>query len=441
MTYRDSMAFSLDAARNLIEELTDREHDVAEARRAHNGQMRSEAESQAGQLRKQLLNQQDASNIYLYLSATGAAESKGFRTEWQQQSLHVDISEGLRQWAVEKFFREHWSQNQIDLTPLPACSFTLGFTFTLAQPYLSKDDNPFYIIDNPIVRDRVFRLPLVRPSSWKGSLRAALWQLGYRHDGKQYEQVRRLFGETRGDGTGRAGRLIFFPTFFTQTGLEIINPHDRVRRVGKNPILLECVPIGAQGTFTLLYVPFDRIGQDAQETRSQVAADLQLVTEGIQAMLTTYGFGAKTSSGFGVVEDRLTREGKLALKAGLADVVASAPPLPELPQPNLARYLESPTQLHADLRRPDGSPKPEAEYRALIESRGQKYTKKDRQLYAKAESWWGREGRELAEGTPQERESAPIETPPVSEYTFRTLSELCELAHRMATQLQDGGEA
>ncbi|WP_421658963.1 hypothetical protein [Leptothermofonsia sp. ETS-13] len=31
-----------------------------------------------------------------------------------------------------------------------------------------------------------------------------------------------------------------------------------------------------------------------------MAADLKLVAEGVQAMLTVYGFGAKTSSGFGV---------------------------------------------------------------------------------------------------------------------------------------------
>jgi len=123
--------------------------------------------------------------------------------------------------------------------------------------------------------------------------------------------------------------------------------------------------------------------------------------------------------------------------------VASIPSSPEPQPPDLPRYLESPTRLHADLRRPDGSPKSEAEYRAFIESRGQKYAKKDQQLYAKAKGWWEREGQALAEATSQAPESKPeprpVETPPVAEYTFCSLSELCDLAHRVAGHLQEGG--
>ncbi|MCE7984168.1 MAG: hypothetical protein DYG89_23585 [Caldilinea sp. CFX5] len=216
-----------------------------------------------------------------------------------------------QQGPLKSLFDSIWALPSLDLTMLPAYTFALQFTFTLAQPYLSKDDNPFYIIDNPIVRDKVFQLPLVRPSSWKGSLRHALWQQGHQHDGdtRQDSQIQRLFGDaTDDDERGQSGRLIFYPTFFTKTSLEIINPHDRTRRVGKNPILLESVPAGATGTFTSLYAPFDRIGEDEAETRHQVAADLALLAQGIRAMFTLYGFGAKTSSGFGLAETEFAKD-------------------------------------------------------------------------------------------------------------------------------------
>jgi len=50
----------------------------------------------------------------------------------------------------------------------------------------------------------------------------------------------------------------------------------------------------------------------------QVAADLVVLAKGLRAMLTVYGFGAKTSSGFGVAEDRLAGEGRLVIRAELA---------------------------------------------------------------------------------------------------------------------------
>jgi hypothetical protein len=211
---------------------------------------------------------------------------------------------------------------------LPSFSFALQLTFTLAQPYLSRDEQDFYIIDNPVRKDKVFGLPYVAPTSWKGSLRAAMvrqlvaWWQGEGQKGKRSIskqsvawriQLCRLFGtekdvlldDTAGEvyldwpedkklarwyrrfirryvsSTGfSAGRLHFFPTFFTDIGLEIINPHSRQTGAGTLPILLESVPQGAQGIFTLLYVPFDRIGEDEQQTRTQVAADLRLVAGG-----------------------------------------------------------------------------------------------------------------------------------------------------------------
>lgn len=423
-------------------------------------------------------------------------------------------------------------ENQSDIGPfallpkisvssqLPTLSLMLNVPFRLRKPYLSKDDDAFYVIDNPVRKDKVFKVPYVASTGWKGSLRAAatrglldafthlllatpasneaeratllqaLWaerarrvalfgnekenqatflnrwlasrllpeqpdhsawerrkQVQEEADrlGQEFEQYLIQHGYRTEKIEGRQGRLFCFPTFFDKIGLEVINPHDRQSGVGaRGPILMECVRIGAKGTFTLLYVPFDRIGHDETETRRQVAEDLVVLAQGVQAMLTTYGFGAKTSSGFGVVEDRLAGEGKLAIRAELTSEAVSAAAPSEQPQPDLPRYLESPSRLHPDFLQPDGSLKSEEEYQALIESRGQKYTKKDKQLYAKAQSWWEREGQKLAQGASQEPEHepqpVPAETPPVSEYTFHSLSELCAVAQHVAEQLQEGGK-
>jgi CRISPR-associated protein Cmr2 len=249
---------------------------------------------------------------------------------------------------------------------LPRYSFALDLRFELARPYLSRDDDAFYIIDNPVRKDKVFKVPFVAPTSWKGGLRSVatrgllaafarllpaeppadeaereallskLWEeraqrvLIFGNEkqndakflnrwlakrlGTAEEELNQTFeaylighGYRTQKVEGRQGRLFFFPTFFDKIGLEIINPHDRKRRVGVNPILFECVPAGATGNFRLLYVPYDfssRVTPDEDSLRDQVAADLPLVAEMVRDLLTVYGFGAKSSSGFGVVDSR-----------------------------------------------------------------------------------------------------------------------------------------
>ncbi len=242
---------------------------------------------------------------YHWLITDEKKNADDLRSKWSQRNKHRQVT--LTQ-SLASFWNE-FDKPKAELTFLPPFSWFLQFTFTLAKPYISKDDNPFYIIDNPIVRDKVFRLPMIRSTSWKGNLYSALWQLGY--DKKEDEVMQRLFGVVRGkeqesdEEIGQAGRLLFYPTFFTETGLEIINPHDRKCRVGKNPILFESVPIGATGTFSLLYVPFDRVGQDEAETKRQALEDLQRVAEGLQAMFLTYGFSAKRTSGYGTAKDAI----------------------------------------------------------------------------------------------------------------------------------------
>lgn len=251
------------------------------------------------------------------------------------------------------------------LASLPEGSWFLQFQLTLAKPWMSKDDDPFYVAEsvNPVRKDKVFKVPVMAASSWKGLLRWTVMQINLvekKDDLRAEEFAQRrlayssLFGDEKGEQPGEAkdfaafldtlkpeakdlyrqrarerlelaidadmphyrGRLSFYPTFFDAIDVEVINPHSRKTRAGVQPIYLECVPTGAKGAFSLLYVPFDLIGRKGEEEiKHEAKMDLQRVAEAIKAMMLTYGFSAKRTSGFGAAKDRI-EHGKLSTRAG-----------------------------------------------------------------------------------------------------------------------------
>lgn len=297
----DYFAAKLQDTSPLLAQLAQCEGNVRRATKA----MQKHAEEAVDEKQQELYDLGEPSAIYQYMRATECASGDGFRTTWQQNESSIACLDRL-DGNILKFWREVFETPVIDLKRLPAFSFVLQFEFSLAQPLLSKDEQDFYIIYNPIRKDKVFRLPYMAASSWKGCLRAALCQLGFNGE---TEAIGRLFGNRKGTEAPEefhAGRLQFFPTFFPTKGLEIINPHNRQRRVGKEPILIESVPRDANGLFTVLYVPFDRVGDASPETRKELSQDLRLLAEGLSGMFLTYGFGAKTSSGFGTAKEKLT---------------------------------------------------------------------------------------------------------------------------------------
>ena len=210
------------------------------------------------------------------------------------------------------------------LEMLPPGSFGLQFRFSLEEPFVSKDDAPFYPHDNPLRKEWAFKVPMVGGSGWKGNLRAAMrWQ----NEGQEDDDFRLLFGPPRPegavpDGYFRAGRLRFYPTYFDALELEMLNPHDRESGSGRDPFNLECVPIGGQGVFSLLYVPFDRAGLPWDDYRDEVGCHLERATRGLQAMFRTIGFSAKRTSGFGLAAEVV--EGAEARGQGMLIIHAEA---------------------------------------------------------------------------------------------------------------------
>jgi len=251
----------------------------------------------------------------------------------------------------------------VDISPLPKGSWVLEFPITLAKPFLSKDDIPFYIIENPVKKDRVFGVPFISAMAWKGNLRWTMMKVfleSIADNPDKFAQIRLrhtlLFGTEKGWGETKGwtwtdyldilcldarekyenmlkerfnrnakdvhtqGMLYFYPTFWDKIDMMVINPHDRRTKTGKNPIYFEIVPAGAKGVFRLVYVPFYWLGLPENELREKVIEDLKEVIAGIKEMMLTYGFSAKKSSGFGVIEDKWNKtESRLEVR-GFLDV-------------------------------------------------------------------------------------------------------------------------
>ena len=233
---------------------------------------------------------------------------------------------------------------ETDLALLPANSFFLYIPFTLATPYISKDDEPFYVHENPVRKDHVIRVPLVGSSSWKGTFRAAArWSL--KADDKD-QRIRRLLGNPKEEkGNFQRGRLSFYPTFFDALEVGVINPHSRETGAGTQPIYIEEVPRGANGVFALLYVPIvpenPKVPLPGLE---EIYEDLNLVGQGVYTMLAELGFGAKTGSGMGRAEEDIP--GAYLLVHRLVEVSPSLPPPPpgERPpeqfRPDSSKFLD-----------------------------------------------------------------------------------------------------
>ncbi|SSC12720.1 conserved protein of unknown function [Mesotoga infera] len=84
-----------------------------------------------------------------------------------------------------------------------------------------------------------------------------------------------------------------------------------------------------------LYVPFDLVGKESVEIKKQMLEDLKLVVEGLEAMFTVYGFGAKTSSGYGIASNNI-KNGKVYTDMSVKiEQESKAMKLPE----NFRKYL------------------------------------------------------------------------------------------------------
>jgi CRISPR-associated protein Cmr2 len=146
--------------------------------------------------------------------------------------------------------------------------------------------------NSSIVKDRVYQLPMVRPTTWKGRLRFSSKQ-----EDESDELVNHLFGLSSDLEDNQEGRLHFFPTFFTPTmdGSETINPHSRSTRRGRllGPVEIKCVDAETEGTFCLLYLGPALPGTSQDSIIASVLSS-------VRKMIEFHGIGGKTLKGFGL---------------------------------------------------------------------------------------------------------------------------------------------
>lgn len=255
-------------------------------------------------------------------------------------------------------------------------SFGFKYRFKLDSPYFSKDDDEFYIIDSPVMKDKVWKVPIIRGSTWKGMLlkaareklkgliennnikeileyyfsitrifgtgskeyreieeeikkfidekenkdedllikqliKYALSDLGLnlniKRDGRRvaeqiFEQITKHNEELCNNGnifTVKRGRAVFYPTYFEEVSLEVINPHNRNTKAGSSPIYYEVVPSGSEGFVQIVYIPYDAIVLSKEELEKQVELDRRILEGLIRYAIEEIGIGAKTKLGWG----------------------------------------------------------------------------------------------------------------------------------------------
>lgn len=385
-----------------------------------------------------------------------------------RNQLRTKIESDLEN-TFKKFQELHLTASHHDLSLMPPYSFLISFSFKLRKPYISRDDQDFYVIDNPVKKEWVFKLPFVAPSQWKGCLHAAMvsllckWWDAAPGDGEMTDEfvgrrlaLVRLFGNEYGvdvsasefnnylDQYGgraaaeiyhdrlrtmlregrRRGRLHFYPTYFKKIDLEVINRHDRVTGAGTVPVLFECVPEGEKGEFTILYVPYDLVGAKEVSARTEAAEDLLLLADGIECLFTNFGFGAKTGSAYGLGEvSNDTKKGEIFFNsptAGTKEQVINVPI-------EFQKYLDENRQIRGEFLDEQGRFLSNNSYRNTSPAGGGSLNE-----YKKFRTWYEKNKLILRNG---QEEPKP--------FTFRTFRELKEVAGELAGLIrssQEGGK-
>jgi len=381
-----------------------------------------------------------------------------------------------------------------DLGQLPARSWAFQFTFVLRKPYLSHNDADFYIIDNPLKKEWVFRIPYVAPSQWKGALRSAairrlVEQLQQDGDEAAFAarrlQLVRLYGNEK-DGAERylnaalarhrAGGLPAdadqearnqWQVRLTAAAAAAAAEFERdLRRRGVQQGDVE----GFSGSLTFYPTYFDAVALEVINPHSRDSGggklpiyleavpagtsgtfvllnvpsdgdgdaldDLKAVAADVTTMLVEKGFGAKTSSGFGSAEDQLVGEGKLAIRADLggtspaAGEAASSGPQPDALTASIAQFLQR-------FSVPEFPRWTDSELGASGwgGTRASAY-KRLRDSHPD----WDRQGRTWIEREAVTAEAPPAPAaPPIGERAFAHLSDLPGVARQVADELRQGG--
>ena len=350
---------------------------------------------------------------------------------------------------------------------LPKFSWFLQFKFILEKPMISKDNEIFYIIDNPVCKEKIFKVPMYPASSWKGRLRwvASKNWIEYDRSAEGRLRLSLLFGDETGEeevrglsayldtahhesktqyremlkqafGIGsdedmphHAGKLYFYPTFFNHIGLEVINPHDRKTRAGTKPIYFECVRRGADGYFSLLFVPRD----NSDYSVIGIIQDIRVTLNALSDMFLLYGFGAKTASGFGIAKPEIV-DGRLILRAKGLETSQKEIDKPQPPEESYGKYLNEDGSVKEEFR---GSGDAGLLSRTEYGKKGKQLGAGSRGEFKEFRHWYGAHGEQWQKYL--KSRDAPASEWPI--WTFTDFEELVKLADQIESSLNQQEES
>jgi len=285
------------------------------------------------------------------------------KEEYLKKNKIDDNSGFLLLQGLSGIHRDH-EQFKNQIKNLIPCSFGIWVKFRLEQPYFSKDDDELYLIQNPILKEKVFKVPMIRGSGWKGAIAKAGIKvieekikndssslIDYIYDfirifGAGNEEFKKLVDivDKKGneDSFAKAlisytffvlgtkitkkvdeslkdfverlwkdiekklikvqkGRAVFYPTYFDTFSLEVINPHSRKKRAGTQPISYEVIPKDTESILQIVYIPFDSILKPDNKLQEETEKDLCFLVSCIEKVANS-GVGAKTKLGWGTFE-------------------------------------------------------------------------------------------------------------------------------------------
>jgi hypothetical protein len=253
----------------------------------------------------------------------------GLRKKFLLDHFIVDEEEGkgparARAVAFEQLAGATMDNGLPTVGDLPRGSATLVLRFQLTSPLLTKDDDPFYLFDNPVRRDHLFGVPYLSAAAIKG-LSADAYQRAFTGETPWAElggndptrtlafrrndpHALRLFGAADDGAEDSAGswrgRLHFAPAWFRHVQYLIMNPGDPTKGIGTVPIQFEAIaPMDekgkpSSGEIRLFY--FNPLGTpDSDE--STVRADLARWIASVATWWPALGLGAKRLAGYGAI--------------------------------------------------------------------------------------------------------------------------------------------
>jgi CRISPR/Cas system CMR subunit Cmr6 (Cas7 group RAMP superfamily) len=250
------------------------------------------------------------------------------------------------------------------LAGFPKYSARLLLEFSLVTPLLTRDDEPFYLLDNPARKDHIFGCPFLSAAAIKG-LSADAYQRAFpaktdwkdlgKNDSERTHAYRlqdtsalRLFGladdgADNGETPSQIGQLHFSPAWFSKIQFIVLNPRNAETARGKDPIQMEAIAPEQKSTIEVVY--FNPNGSE-QIVREDLARWLMSIAHWWSAL----GLGAKRLAGYGQIKIegvKLQTVGWSNMPTSKMQTVTAAKKVEEKIEPpaNYERYLAANGQL------------------------------------------------------------------------------------------------